>query len=124
MPMKLDVSATRHPRLAAYLLVSVQDPDGPVEGLGHDNFRVHLWASQLLGLSGISYSMMIQQVRNTITPPTGFYEIEVAGLDFADPSDEGPQILSPDQLGALVYAVVVRRAEDQGEAIAVTPRST
>lgn len=78
----------------------------------------------MLGLSGVSYNLSIQGLRTTISSPSGFYEIEVAGLDFGDPHEETPQVLTPDQLGALVYGVIARRGEDQGEAIAVMPLST
>lgn len=130
----LRVHATRHPspQLASRLLVSVEDDNGPVTGLIADNFIVHVWARTKAGTPagpGIPYFLNVSQASAPIaSQPNGFYELVIAALPGSGPTPEDPegtQPQTPEQLGALVYAVIVRRQtkgrEQRGQAIAVTP---
>jgi len=131
-PNPLRVSATRHPHLAGCLLVSVEDDNGPVTGLSGENFLVHVWARTTAGIpsgAGIAYYLDVSQGSAPISSqPNGFYELIIAALPGTGPTPEDPEGMpsqTPEQLGALVYAVIVRRQikgeEQRGEAIAVTP---
>jgi hypothetical protein len=129
----LRISATRHPnpQLAGWLLVSVEDDAGPVTGLTNANFVVHVWARTTAGPAGgpgLAYNLGFDQVNATVgSQPNGFYELDVAALPGTSPTEEDPGTASqtPEELGALVYAVIVLRhmndIEQRGEAIAVTP---
>ena len=135
----LRVTATRHPNpdLASWLLVRVEDDNGPVTGLSKPNFSVNVWATTMFGTPGggpgIAYWLDIDQVSTPIIAPgplfpNGFYELQIAALPGSGPTEEEPQgspPRTPQDLGALVYAVIVTRQAGRrsqfGEAIAATP---
>ena len=120
----LTVSATRHPRVARYLLVSVQDQTGPVLGLNIDNFSVEVWASRHFPTSTTSYPVPVMGQRG-LSPSAGFYELILGDITLwhSDGGEQTTTTLSLDMIGADVFTVVVQTREDHGEAIAVTPSS-
>jgi hypothetical protein len=124
--------APSKPAAASRILVSVQDNNGPVTGLSTPDFLVHVWARTTAGGPagpGIPYYLGLNQVSAPIASmPNGFYQLDVAPLPGSGPTPEDPQgtpSQTPEQLGALVYTIIVRMQtkgkEQRGEAIAVTP---
>jgi hypothetical protein len=118
--MKLDVSATRHPSAASRLLVTVQDQNGPVDGLANNDFQAFVWASRFpppVGYGGGGRFDLPVLAASELAP--GFYALRL-GLTNVRVGDDF-DLIGADDLGALVVGVIARRADDVGNAIAVTP---
>jgi hypothetical protein len=128
---RLNVSAVRHPdpARARFLLVCVEDDNGPVTNLTADDFSVGLWAS----VSGPpSYRFVVMSLsRPPVLQPHGFYEIELdENPAYHDPEDNHPDRTASGAQAweALVFTVhVLQRipgrvtiTERVGEAIATT----
>lgn len=113
--MKLDVSATRHPSVASRLLISVQDQDGPVGNLTDADFEVFVWSPPPPN----AFDRFFLPVARADELKRGFYALSL-GTNVVGHGDDTAELAAED-LRAVVFGVTASRAEDRGNAIAVTP---